>query len=208
MSDYLTDEEQLDKLKRWWEENGLMLALGVVLAVVGVVGWNWYTDHRAEQISRASELYADYLASEGTERDTIEATLVGEFSGSVYHVLILLRKVEALMGEEDADGARVLLEEALAVAEDDKLADLIRLRLARVLVELDLSGEALEVLRGVRSMGLRSTVQELKGDIHMDRNERREAHEAYSAALAELAEGAQRPILEMKAADTADANEA
>ena len=65
MSDYLTDEEQLDKLKKWWEENGLMLAGAVVLSVAGVIGWNWYGEREAAAIAGSSDLYVDYLQAEG-----------------------------------------------------------------------------------------------------------------------------------------------
>lgn len=207
MSDYLTDEEQLDKLKAWWEENGLMLAGAVVVAVAGVVGWNWYGNQQAEQVARSSDLYVDYLAAEGTEQTTVEAELAAEFPQSSYRVLVLLRNAQQRMSEEDAEGAEGLLVEALAVADEDSLADVIRLRLARVQQQLDRSDDALATLGQVKSLGLRSQVQELKGDILMVRGDRAEAHEAYSAALAELSEGAQRPLLQMKVADTADTND-
>lgn len=208
MSDYLTDEEQLDKLRKWWEENGRLMAVAVAIAVLGIVGWNWYGNHRSEQVASASDLYEDYLEAAGTERTTIEQTLIGEFPDSTYRVLVLLRRAEAAIsgeeGVEDMDGGRALLQEALAIADDEKLADLIRLRLARVLQQLDQSDAALATLAQVTSMGLRSQVQELKGDIHMTRGERRQAHEAYSAAQNEAAQA--RPLLDMKVADTADAD--
>ena len=67
MSDYLTDEEQLDKLKKWWEENGLMLAGAVVISVAGVIGWNWYGERQAATVAGSSDLYVDYLRAEGAE---------------------------------------------------------------------------------------------------------------------------------------------
>ena len=207
MSDYLTDEEQLDKLRNWWERNGLVVAVAVVVAIVGVVGWSWYSDYQAERTALASELYEDYLNAEGTERQTIGETIASEFPDSSYHVLVQLRTAGTLMAEEDAEAALTVLEAALKAARDDNLADLIRLRIARVQQQLDRSEAALATLGQVRNIGLRVDVQELKGDIHMARGERREAHEAYSAALTEAGENAQRPLLEMKVADTADTNE-
>lgn len=204
MSDYLTDEEQLDRLKAWWEQNGLMFLGAVVVAVAGVIGWNWYRDYRSDTVARSSDLYEDYLAAEGRERETVEATLASEFPDSAYHVLVLLRAAEASMEDADAQAAETQLRQALEAADNDKLADLVRLRLARVQLELDQGDAALDTLSEVRSIGLRSQVQELKGDIHMLRDERAEAHEAYVAALAEMGQGAQRPLLEMKVADTAD----
>ncbi len=208
MSDYLTDEEQLDKLRNWWQQNGLMLAGGVVLAVVGLVGWNWYGQQRAEQIASASDLYVDYLNASGTERQTIETTLSSDHPDSVYRLFVTLRNARAQMDEEDAAGALVNLEEALALADDEKLADVIRIRIARVQQELNQSDAALDTLSNVRSMGLRSQVQELKGDIHMARGERALANESYRAALTAAGDGTAQPLLELKVSDTADANEA
>jgi predicted negative regulator of RcsB-dependent stress response len=208
VSDYLTDEEQLDKLKKWWEENGLMLIGAVVLSVAGVIGWNWYGDRQAAEVAGSSDLYVDYLRAEGTERDTIEATLASEYPDSVYRAFILLRNARAEAENENPEGALTALNEALSVVDDDKLADVIRVRIARVEQELDRSDAALATLGEVRSLGLRSHVQELKGDIHMARGERVLAHEAYSAALEEIGQDAPRPLLELKVSDTADANEA
>lgn len=207
MSDYLTDEEQLDKLRNWWQENGLMLAGGVVLAVVGLVGWNWYGQQQAEATASASDLYVDYLNASGAERQTIESTLISNHPDSIYRLFVTLRNARAQMDEEDAAGALLTLQEALALADDEKMADVIRIRIARVQQELNQSDAALETLSDVRSMGLRSQVQELKGDIHMARGERALANESYRAALAEAGEGTPQPLLELKVSDTADANE-
>ena len=208
MSDYLTDEEQLDKLRKWWEENGLMLAAAVVVAVAGLIGWNWYGEQRDQAIAAASDLYEDYLGAEGAEQNTIAATLAGEFPDSTYQAFVLLRKARALVEEEDAEGALAMLREALSVLDDDGLSDVVRLRIARLEQELDRSDAALATLAGVRSLGLRSQVLELKGDIHMVRGERALAHEAYSAALDEAGQAAERPLLKLKVSDTADADEA
>jgi len=208
VSDYLTDEEQLDRLRKWWEKNGVMLVVAVIVAVIAVVGWRWFSEHRSDAISRASDLYADYLKANGTEQETIEETLTREFPDSTYHVLVLLRDAKALVDAEDAAGAVAKLEAALALKPDDPLDDLIRLRVARLQQQLDQSAAALDTLSGVKSLGLRAMVLELKGDIHMARDERELAREAYAAAMAELGDGVRRPVLEMKAADTADPNDA
>ena len=208
MSDYLTDEEQLDRLKSWWTQNGLTFVGVIVVAVVAVIGWRWYAEHRDDSVARASDLYADYLKASGTERETIEATLVSEFPDSSYHVLVLLRDARTQMDSDDVTGALATLEKALALGPDQPLADLVRLRVARLQQQLDQTAQALQTLGQVKSLGFRAQVLELKGDIHMGRNERDLARESYAAAMAEVGEGTRRPILEMKVADTALANDA
>ncbi len=208
MSDYLTDEEQLDKLRKWWEENGLMLVGAVVVAVAGVIGWNWYGQRQSETVAGSSDLYVDYLRAQGTERETIAGTLADEYPDSVYRAFIFLREAETEAANENPEAALVALNEALSLVDDDKLADVIRIRIARLEQELDRSEAALAMLGQVRSIGQRAYVQELKGDIHMARGERALAHEAYSAALEEAGGETARPLLKLKVADTADANEA
>jgi len=208
VSDYLTDEEQLDRLRKWWEKNGVTIVVAVIVAVIAVIGWRWFSEHRSDAVSHASDLYADYLKATGTEQETIEETLTREFPDSTYHVLTLLRDAKALVDAEDAAGALAKLQAALALEPEEPLDDLIRLRVARLQQQLDQSAAALDTLSGVRSLGLRSMVLELKGDIHMARDEHDLAREAYAAAMAEVGDGARRPVLEMKAADTADPNDA
>lgn len=208
MSDFLTEEEQLAKLKSWWQENGLMLLGSVVVVIAGVIGWRWYDDYRVEKIAVASDLYADFLAAEGVEKDTIAETIAAEIPGSVYYTLSVLASAQSSVEAEDFTTAEAQLGQALDSAGDSTLEDLVRIRLAKVLQQLDRSDEALQTLAGVRSEGFRPQVAEIKGDIHLLRGERALAHEAYSAALENLKDGVQKPLLQMKVFDTADANEA
>ena len=41
MSDYLSEEEQLERLQSWWKENGTMLLVGVAVVIGGFVGSRW-----------------------------------------------------------------------------------------------------------------------------------------------------------------------
>lgn len=205
MSDYLTDEEQLARLKSWWDENGRWLLAAIVLGITGVVGWRWYETSRNEEIATASDLYADYMAAEGDAQDALAETISTQIPDTAYAALVLMREAAEQAQAEDWEAAEGSLKEALAAAPEATLGDLIRIRLARVLVQRDLSDEALEVLGAVRGEGYRPVVAELKGDILVARGERAAAHEAYQSALENLEDGTQKPLLELKAADTADA---
>ena len=45
MSDYLTEEEQVARIKRWWAENGKYVAVAIVLGIAGVFANNWYESY-------------------------------------------------------------------------------------------------------------------------------------------------------------------
>lgn len=49
MNMQLTEEEQVEALKKWWKENGTAVIVGVVIGISAVVGfWKWreYRDAR------------------------------------------------------------------------------------------------------------------------------------------------------------------
>ena len=61
MADHITEEEQIEALKRWWEENGKQTILGIALIVGGYFGWQAWTDHSVEQSSAASLTYQEMV---------------------------------------------------------------------------------------------------------------------------------------------------
>jgi len=185
-----------------------MLIAAVVLGIGGLVGWRWYDATHQERVAQASNLYADYLDTEGEARARFAAELAEKFPDSTYQALVLLQQAQEAVSSEDLESAQVKLEAALSVADQVELADLIRIRLARVLQQQDQADAGLAVLAQIRSEGYRPVVAELKGDIHLSRGERALAHESYRSALEDLQDGVQRPLLELKVADTADAADA
>ena len=41
-----SEEEQVDKIKKWWDANGKQIIAGAVLGLAGVFGWNYYVDYQ------------------------------------------------------------------------------------------------------------------------------------------------------------------
>ncbi len=205
MSDYLTDEEQVAKLKSWWDENGVSVIVTLVLVVAGVVGWRWYGSYQETRVAEVSDLYEEFLAGEGEAREASAAAIAEEAPDSAYQALVMLRRSQEAVESGDYGAAESFLVQAVEAAPEPVLADVARVRLARVQQQLDRPDDALATLSGVLGEGYRSQVAEMKGDIHLARGERALAHEAYASALEAVGENQTRPVLEMKAADTADA---
>lgn len=207
MSDYLTDDEQVARLRQWWQRNGTVLVVTLVLVAGGVVGWRWYQSYVNEQVTKASELYAEFLAANGAAREALAAEVLASGRSSAYPALVALKQAQEATASGDLEAAAGLLEQAVASASGQPLADLARLRLARVQHALGRDDDALRTIGQVRAPGYLSVAHELKGDIHLARDERAEAHRAYTAALAEVLAEDQRTLLEIKVADTADASD-
>ncbi len=185
MADYLTDEEQAERLKRWWEQNGTSLVIGLVLAVGAVVGWRYYQDYRAERADMASDAYTAFLAARDEAAPTDEplATIDDEFEGSTYHVFTLLYRAADQVEESDWEEALALLERAVDLAEDGPVRDVARLRVAKLLYQLNRLEDSEAQLAMVRSSGFEAHVAELSGDIFFARGDMSRARDAYQAAI-------------------------
>jgi len=207
VSDYLSEEEQLERLRNWWQRNGMMLLIGVVVIVAAVVGWRWYQSSQEQQLFAASDLFAEFQAAEGDRRDELAARILETGAGTAYPAFVLFQQADAAIAADDPQAAEPLLRRALDMASGEELAETARLRLARVLFDLDRGDEALTLLGAVRGAGFLALAAELKGDIHLSRDERALAHQSYLNARERLDSGEQRPVLEMKIADTADASD-
>ena len=203
MSDYLSEEEQLERLRAWWRRNGTGLLTGLVLAAAGVAGWRWYDQSATEARQAASDLYESFLASEGEGRLALAERLDGELEGTAYQAFAALHRAHEAAEAGGIEVAAAYLQGVIDADSPDSLKALARIRLARLHQQGGDGAAALATLAGVRGSGFRGLAQELKGDIHLEEGERSLAHEAYTSALEEMGGDRERPILEMKINDTA-----
>ena len=147
MSDYLSDEEQVERLKSWWSENGTFLLASVLVAVLGIAGWNYYGSYQEDAGEQSSEVFRQYLDSDSDQREGFLAAVAQEHSGSTVHVLILFDQAEKKFSNGEIFEAEQLLEEALEASDEVLLKDISLIRLAKVQYELEKSEEALAALQ-------------------------------------------------------------
>ncbi|WP_290539094.1 tetratricopeptide repeat protein [Alcanivorax sp.] len=91
MVDYIRDEEeQVERIKAWWQENGTAAVITVVLAVAALIGWRQWQGHQGEQAAEASAEYQ--VMVEALSANPMDAAVVNdkadllieEHSGSAY----------------------------------------------------------------------------------------------------------------------------
>lgn len=206
MSDYLSEEEQVQALKTWWDDNGTSLIVGVVLVLAAVFGWRWYQGYNAEQAAAASDLYQDYLLAEEDARADVVAEIDSQIPGTSYQAFVKLTEARRALDGGDLDAAASELEAALDAAKGSYLDGLVRVRLARLYQQQGRTDDALAQLAQVKGDGYESQAAELRGDIHYAAGDRAEAAVAYRVAADLLAEGDARPLLELKLMNTAAAD--
>ena len=211
MSDYLTDEEQAERLKRWWEANGTSLVVGVALAVAAVVAWRYYDAHVQDRADQASDAFAAYVEARQADQPTTDALAVidTDFEGSSYQVFTLLYRAADEVDAADWEEALALLERAVELADEDVLKDSARFRLAQVLYQMDRLDECEAQLAAIRSTGLRAHVADLSGDVFVARGDNQRARVAYQSAVEAARQDPANPVagvelMELKLASLVD----
>tara|TARA_R110000824_G_scaffold7892_6_gene35969 strand:+ start:84426 stop:85085 length:660 start_codon:yes stop_codon:yes gene_type:complete len=199
---YDTDEEQIEALKGWWEENGTSLIIGIVLVLAVLFGSRYWQSSRAEQAGLASDLYvqmsdnilndADLLVDdqELNAALTLHTELKENFSSSVYsrYSALLLARLYVQRSElsEAANELQWILDNpglGLFQSIDDELELTTRSRLARVILAQGDAEAALALLNEVEPGTFAGTFADIKGDAYVALGRLEEAREAYQMAL-------------------------
>lgn len=198
-----TEEEQLEELKRWWREHGRTVIAGVVLGLGTVGGWSWWRNHVTTQAEAASLRY-EQLVNTAAVPDHDAAVsqadaIIAQDPDSGYAALAALVGAHAAWRNADAATARRMLEWAVEHGEEFAVADVARLRLARVLASEGRYDEALAGLDAITGDAFTALVAETRGDVLAAKNDRDGAGRAYDAALAdENLPGGARGRIELK----------
>lgn len=184
----LSEEEQSERLKAWWKENGTAVIAGVVVGIAVIGGVNYWRVYKADQAEAASALYAEMLESGPAAGDGPGRQLIDDYSSTPYAGKAALLMAQAEIDNGAFDVARGHLEWARDNAADPADRRLATLRLARVALHTGELETADTLLGGMDSGGYGSMYHELLGDLAMAREQPAQAREAYETALANLPE--------------------
>lgn len=192
MNDYMTEDEKVEALKEWWNENWRSVVAGIVLGLGGLFGWRGWVDYQQDRAEAASALYVEMReTAQGGDTETAlahGARLRDEYESTPYAALGALEGARIAVQKGDLDSAETRLRWAMDNARQVSIQELARLRLGRVLVAQEKLDEALAVLdTGEFGEAYGSLVHELRGDIYRARGEREQAIESYDRALATAA---------------------
>jgi predicted negative regulator of RcsB-dependent stress response len=204
-----TDDERVEDLKKWWQENGVSIMVGIALGVAAIFGWRYWVSHRDAQAEQASLAYDAFIeAVEKPDADQARQRgqgLLTDFPNSAYAALATLRLAKLAVDRGDLVTAIQQLQWVIDHAQLDELRDIARLRLARVLFAAGQATEAETLMERVNTASLTAEREELRGDLYLAGNDPAKARIAYAAALAA---GGSSPLLRIKldnlAAPTAD----
>ena len=208
-----TEEEQIEAIKKWLDENGTSLVVGIVVAVAGVFGFQSWQNSTRESGEAAAALYgslteAAIVAPTATlTEETIQSsrfiadTLKTDHGGTAYAQFAALLMAKLAVEDNDLELATRELEWVIEQGPDYSIEVIARIRLARVLLAGQRRDDALAQVEQLDAGAHESSRQEVLGDIYMALDRHEDAREAYQAALDGVVEGSNKPFLEMKLRD-------
>ena len=204
MADHLQEEEQLEAISQWWQENRTSVIAAVVLTLGGTVGWSQYEDYTSEKAVAAANTYDGLLQERESGESAEELALISAglretHDGEAFAEFASLQVAAAAVEAGDLVLARAELESVMATVElDSTLGQLVQLRLARVMAASGDEAAAVAILEQGSSSFPVSYAQAL-GDIHLAAGRESEALLAYQSAQAEsLALGGQLGLVDLK----------
>jgi predicted negative regulator of RcsB-dependent stress response len=182
-----TDEEQVEKLKAWWKENGRSVIAGVIIGVGGLFGYRYWIDYQNQVAEEASVHFEQMVqALEADNKDKVIAaadTLIADYSSSQYAVMARMGLARFHVENGEFEKASEQLQQVVGTVDKQPLGYLARKRLAAVQLQMSQTDQALSTLSTEFPAEFSAAVEELKGDIYAQQGKSSEAAEAYRKAL-------------------------
>ncbi|QTH72529.1 YfgM family protein [Pseudoalteromonas xiamenensis] len=181
MEIYSTEEQQAEAIKRFFRENGVSLALGIVLGLGGLYGWKAYNAHQIDVADKASNAFNTFVESEDALAKS--DAFIADNSGSNYAVLAAFVAAKEAVEQKQLDKAAEKLTWAAENVKNEELKATALLRLARVQAALGQADVAFATLEQKMPEGFAAQVAEIKGDIKLSLGDEAAARAAYQQAV-------------------------
>jgi len=201
VEDYLSDREQEEALRRWWQENWRWILGGIALGLALLAAWYYWQHYKTQQAHQASAMFAEYQAAGADEAAAQSALdrLIAEHPKSAYTAHARLDQAKKHVDAQRYDEAAAQLRAVADTSKDDELAWIARLRLARVLIQQGKHDEVLSLLKPEKAGAFAARVREVRGDALFAKGDTEGARAEYAAALAANPDAqTDRQLLEMK----------
>lgn len=186
MNEYVTDEEQVERIKAWWKDNGGSVVAGLLIGIGGFIGWISWQDYQADVSVEASAHFDDMIRQfEQQQYDsaTTEAqVLFDEYGSTSYAEMAHLTLARIHVEQGSYDQAVSQLKTLMSQTRDSGIEMVARRRLAAVLYQQGEYDQALSQLEIEYPEPYTAAFEELKGDILVAKGDTEQAREAYQKA--------------------------
>lgn len=198
---YTTEDEELERIRRWWAAYGRWIVAIVVVAAIGFGSWKGWGYYRQHQSAQASRIYHDLQTAAGKNDtqgiDKAVKQLTQGYAGTPYAALAELLQAKRAVDAGKLTEAAKALQWVVDNGSQPSLQSVARLRLAQVRIAQKQPDAALSLLRTGFGEAYMPLVKELEGDAWVTKGNSQRALAAYQQALAG-AQNAGLPLTALK----------
>jgi predicted negative regulator of RcsB-dependent stress response len=205
--EYLTDDEQLEAVKRAFTEYAPWILGGVILGVGGWYGVQYYRNHQNSLAMQAAEQFGQMTTAlqmnDAPKSLQIADGIIKNFPTSPYadQAQLTIARIDVDSGKP-AD-AIPLLTQVMNNSKDAELKQVARLRLARVLIDQGKPDDAIKTLAEGTPGSFAGRYHAVHGDALYAKKDIPGAIAEYNMALSTSDGGADAAMLQLKLADLA-----
>jgi predicted negative regulator of RcsB-dependent stress response len=205
--EYLTDDEQLEAVKRAFTEYAPWILGGVVLGVGGWFGIQYYRSHQNAVAMQAADQFSQMTAAlqmnDAPKSLQIADGLIKNFPSSPYadQAQLTIARIDVDSGK--AADAIAPLTHVMNESKDSELKQVARLRLARVLIDQGKPDDAIKTLGAGTPGSFAGRYHAVHGDALYAKKDIPGAIAEYNMALSTSDGGADAAMLQLKLADLA-----
>lgn len=200
MEIYSSEEQQVEAIKRFWQEYGKAILGGAVLGLAALYGFRFYQADQREAAEAASSKFSQLVEQrDASASEDWLAQAQGFIDGSKadnYAVLAALLAAKDAVALQQLDKAAAQLNWVLANTKQPELLAVTQLRLARLQREQGQLDAALATLAKPVPESFAAMQAELKGDVLVQAERLAEAKTAYQQALSSAGQNTQ--LLQIK----------
>ncbi len=206
MSVYLSEDEQLDAIKKWWNQYGHLVLSVVAGIMMIVVGSQWWQRHQNNIAQSASTAYEQMITSVATHDDATARvgaeSILGNFPKTPYAEMSDLLLARYDVEKADYESALKHLNNVIENGKTKSIQQIARVRSAKILLAQKKPAEGRQLLETVVDPSFNAMILEAKGDCYLAEGDKAKARAAYEEAFKAMpAESTSKNLLQIKIND-------
>lgn len=182
----LSEKEQVDLVKKWWNNYGISIVIAIIIGVGLGYGWRYYKSYHQQRAEQASSLYQQAFnlvaAKTFTAVPNYTAAIIKQYPSSPYAVLSKMLLAKIAVSHNKYALAKQDLQWALKHSKIASLKQIARIRIAAIDLQLAQADDALKVLKTVDDKTFMPMINSLIGDAYHKQGNMKKAQDYYQKA--------------------------
>lgn len=206
MNDYVTEKEQLEMFRKWWNNWGKYVGLAILIGLIVGLGWRYWSKTQTRKSQNASMIYTSmsnaHLSKNAKLTQEMAALLIKKYKKTPYAAFAaMLEAKQALQKKQDTLAIKklqwVLTHNKIAL-----LKQLARLRIARIQLAQKQPKTALLTLKTMEDVAFKPMVEYVQSAAYTQLGNAKKARQLLESAKSGLLSlGVLDPLIEMKLAN-------